>query len=55
MRSADADPRGRRLKAADGRIATSPVIPLKTNGDDVTTTGAPLLGLNYPPTRISRS
>ena len=36
------------VKAADGRIATSPVIPLKTNGDDVTTTGAPLLGLNYP-------
>jgi putative ABC transport system permease protein len=36
------------VKAADGSIATSPVIPLKPNGDDVTTTGAPLLGVNYP-------
>ena len=36
------------VKAADGRIGVSPVIPLKANGNDVTTTGAPLLGVTYP-------
>jgi putative ABC transport system permease protein len=35
------------VKAAEGSIANSPVIPLKANGDDVTTTGAPLFGVNY--------
>src|SRR4030095_4161227 len=40
------------VTAADGSIAGSPVIPLKANGDDVTTTGAPLLGVNYPTDKI---